>query len=297
MENTQSSEQQSLREEGADTSRSFQHQLETEPYLTQVQRWPKSGQFILAQYTDEGILVYQAFRPEIGRYAVKHQRFTGCEEYSLTRMTWIKTNFLWMMFRNGWGEKKSQQMTLGIWLKRSAFDRYLSIAAKRNEADRRGAIIRLQWDPDHDPSGAPVKRRRAIQLGLKNMLSFANGYDILRIDDMTEFVANCARGDLTKLITPKEVVYEVHDPATITNLGLSHEAKEGESEEEPLRLTLCYKERRKVVLLQPCTMFQLSALAVQKFGVKVNFVTDSKGNAVLDDELKALGQDAVLHIS
>jgi hypothetical protein len=47
----------------------------------------------------EAILVYQAFKPEIGRYAVANQRFTGCEAYSPTRMTWIKTNFLWMMFR------------------------------------------------------------------------------------------------------------------------------------------------------------------------------------------------------
>ncbi len=50
----------------------------------------------------EAILVYQAFKPEIGRYAVANQRFTGCEDYSPTRMTWIKTNFLWMMFRCAW---------------------------------------------------------------------------------------------------------------------------------------------------------------------------------------------------
>ncbi len=48
-----------------------------------------------------------------------------------------------------------------------------------------------------------MKNRRAIQLGLKNVRSFANGDDILRIDDMTQFVAKCARGDLTQLITPK----------------------------------------------------------------------------------------------
>ena len=45
--------------------------------------------------------MYQAFKPEIGQYAVAHQRFTGCPDYNSTRMTWIKTNFLWMMFRCG----------------------------------------------------------------------------------------------------------------------------------------------------------------------------------------------------
>lgn len=40
-------------------------------------------------------------------------------------------------------------------------------------------------------------------MGIKKMTSFANGEDILRIDDMSGFVVNCNRGDLSKLITPK----------------------------------------------------------------------------------------------
>lgn len=35
------------------------------------------GKAITAQYTDEAILVYQAFEPAIGRYAVKNQTFKG----------------------------------------------------------------------------------------------------------------------------------------------------------------------------------------------------------------------------
>lgn len=122
--------------------------------------------------------------------------------------------------------------------------------------------MRLQWDPgasltctsqltpaadigaDHDPSGEPVLRRRAIQLGLKNVGSFANGDDILRIDDLTEFVAGCDRSDLTKLVTPKymsgvlpntnetthqlvyrrEVIYTPKGSAA-TNVGLSSETR------------------------------------------------------------------------
>lgn len=56
---------------------------------------------------------------------------------------------------------------------------------------------------DHHPSGAPLKNRRAIQLGLKNVLSFANGEDILRIDDLTDFVARCTPTDTSSLVTPK----------------------------------------------------------------------------------------------
>lgn len=274
--------------------------METEPYLVQNKRWPKFGRFILAQYTDEAILVYQAFKPEIGRYAVEHQRFVGCPEYSLTRMSWIKTSFLWMMFRSGWGQKSNQKMVLGIWLKRSAFDWYISIGSNKEEEDRKGAIVRLQWDPDHDPSGTPLKNRRAIQLGLKKVQSFANGDDILRIDDMTEFVAGCTRNDLTTLITPKEVIYVPANAALVAKLGLSQEIKEEASgsmiEEEPLRVTLCHKGRRKIVLLQPRTMAHLYMLIQQKLRVKAKTITDSKGKDVSDQDLKTLQQDAVLNV-
>ncbi len=48
-----------------------------------------------------------------------------------------------------------------------------------------------------------MKNRRAIQLGLKNVISFSNGEDILRIDDLTEFVAGCRPEDTSSLVTPK----------------------------------------------------------------------------------------------
>ncbi|ELR12830.1 uncharacterized protein ACA1_093770 [Acanthamoeba castellanii str. Neff] len=264
----------------------FSHTLQTEAYTEQLARWPKLGQFILAQYTDEAILVYQAFKPEIGKYAVEHQRFTGCPGYSSTRMTWIKPNFLWMMFRNGWGRKSNQEVTLGIWLKRSAFDRYILLSSTKG-----GGTVRLQWDPDHDPSGAPVTSRRAIQLGLKNVESYANGEDILRIDDLSPFVAECARNDPARLVTPKEMIYEPNDPALGAILRLSSES------EEPLRLTLCSKGRRKMVLLHPRTMDQLYATIKQKFRTKALSVTDSTGRTVTQKELQGLSQDAVLHFA
>lgn len=37
--------------------------------------WPKRGRHILAQYDDDSVVVYQAFRPEIADYAVEHQRY------------------------------------------------------------------------------------------------------------------------------------------------------------------------------------------------------------------------------
>ena len=37
--------------------------------------WPKTGKHILAQYDDETVVVYQAYKPSIAEYAVKNQRW------------------------------------------------------------------------------------------------------------------------------------------------------------------------------------------------------------------------------
>jgi hypothetical protein len=73
--------------------------LVTGPYLVQAARWPKTGRHILAQFDDESIIVYQAYRPAIGQFAAQHGFFGG--QFSLNRMSWIKPNFLWMRYRCG----------------------------------------------------------------------------------------------------------------------------------------------------------------------------------------------------
>jgi hypothetical protein len=100
--------------------------LPTEPYLLQRQRWPQSGRHILAHFDSESIVVYQAYRPTIGRYAAEYQRFGG--EFNFARMSWIKTNFLWMMYRSGWCTKPDQEVTLAIRIRHAGFDQLLLVA-------------------------------------------------------------------------------------------------------------------------------------------------------------------------
>lgn len=69
--------------------------LELKNYVEQKRNWPESGKHIMAQYTDEYVVVYQAYRPEIGHFAASNQVFGGA--YSYSRMSWIKPNFLRMM--------------------------------------------------------------------------------------------------------------------------------------------------------------------------------------------------------
>lgn len=172
--------------------------LELKKYKEQLTEWPKSGHHIMAQYTDEKIVVYQSYRPGIGNFASENQFFGG--PFSLERMTWIKPNFLWMMYRNGWGTKEGQEVVLAIHLKRTAFEHYLHNAVyssfkpelyKSHELWQTAietSNVRLQWDPDHDPHGSKLERR-AIQIGLRKefIKSFAQD-DIIEIEDISPFV-------------------------------------------------------------------------------------------------------------
>jgi hypothetical protein len=63
----------------------FDMKLITEPYLAQQDRWPSSGRHILAQFDDESVIVYQAYRPAIGHFAARHGCFGG--GFSLNRMS------------------------------------------------------------------------------------------------------------------------------------------------------------------------------------------------------------------
>jgi len=203
-------------------------------YREQVARWPEEGRHIMAHYDDDSIVVYQAYRPSIGEYAAEHQRFGG--EWSLDRMSWIKPNFLWMMYRCGWAEKVGQEVVLAIRLERSGFDAILKEAVHSSyvegaygsreawKARVSGSSVRLQWDPDHDPYGQKVTRR-AVQLGLRG--AFLRDYATrwcLEIEDITPFVREqrelVRSGQIEHLVTPRERVYPVDDPAIAGHLGV-----------------------------------------------------------------------------
>jgi len=215
-----------------------------ESYPEQVKVWPKAGRHILAQFDDESVIVYQAYNPAIGRYAVEHGRFGG--EFSFSRMSWIKSNFLWMMYRSGWSTKENQEVTLALRLRKTFFDSLLAEAvpsswdrelfATSEEWSRAvgKSSVRLQWDPDHHPSGAKLDRR-AIQLGLRGSILEAFGTtELLEVIDLSEFVAEqrsvlASRG-VSALVTPRERVYMPTESTIATRLRLATEAHSEEQD-------------------------------------------------------------------
>lgn len=173
--------------------------LSTLPYQEQAIIWPQTGQHILAHYDEKSVVVYQAYRPSIGKYAIEHQCFGG-PDFSLNRMSWIKPNFLWMMYRSGWGSKEGQEIVLGLRLTIQFFDSLLEQAVPsafderlfKSRDEWKTAVsaseVRLQWDPDHSPTGDKLNRR-AIQLGLRGEALRRMAKDeLIEVIDCTAFV-------------------------------------------------------------------------------------------------------------
>lgn len=200
--------------------------LQLKSYSDQNKQWPQKGRVILCQETPTSIVVYQSYNASIGSYAAAHNKFEGCPHFSMTRMSWIKTNFLWMMYRNGWATKKNQEVVLAIHLKKDAFKDILKQAVSSSASSysskeeyqkvKLASQVRLQWDPDHDPNGKSVSRR-AIQLGIKGQVfkRFASGDIIESIQDITEFVKEQSElvnaGKLEELMIPEEHEYIIKD--------------------------------------------------------------------------------------
>jgi hypothetical protein len=209
--------------------------LPTDLYVAQSKNWPSEGRHILAHYDSETIVVYQAYKPSTGRDAIDNGIFD--RDFSYARMSWIKPNFLWMMYRSGWGTKAGQEITLGLRLRRQFFDSILGQAvgssfeqsgyATHEEWKNAlpGSAVRLQWDPDHDPGGRPLSRR-AIQLGLSGPVLDAFGKrELLEVVDMTAFVAaqreQLSAGGRDRLRMPIERTYVSDDPSIARRLKLS----------------------------------------------------------------------------
>lgn len=209
--------------------------ITTELYPQSLERWPQKGQHILGHQDERSIVVYQAYKNSIADFAVKNQ-YLGGADYSYGRMSWIKPNFLWMMYRCGWAESENQERVLAIWLDKTDFESILKEAVLssfntkyyENHEQWKNELaskeVRLQWDPDHDPFGNKVERR-AIQLGLKGAVLEKFGKKQIKfIEDITDFVRQQKRfvdnGQLDKLSVPFESTFRMADEEENARIGL-----------------------------------------------------------------------------
>lgn len=211
--------------------------FQTELYKTLEASWPIKGKVILyspnIKTQDDTIILYQAYNDTIAKYAVDHQTFKGCPDFSMTRMTWLKPNFCWMMYRSGWATKPNQERILALTVRRDHFNEILmkSVSTSKRDFEQNKNVeksvidVRLQWDPDHDPFGEKLERR-AIQIGIRGTVldNFLSTY-IENICDITEFVheqrkfVDEKRLDLLRV--PAEQIYSVDDELLREHIQLS----------------------------------------------------------------------------
>jgi hypothetical protein len=169
----------------------------------------------LGDFDDEGVWVYQAFKPEIADWAVEHQTLGG-PEFKPVRMTWVKPSFAWVLYRSGYASKHNQTRILRIkvphdavslpvmiwsltawfvdsssscgWLLQMA-ELLSQCACKHGGGGTKG---RVQWDPERDLLSADGKvprkllRQKAIQIGLRADLSATYVSSIIAVEDVTE---------------------------------------------------------------------------------------------------------------
>jgi Domain of unknown function (DUF4291) len=136
---------------------------------------PHPEREIRAYTTALAVRVYQAYSDTIADSALKHQTFVS-PPFSMTRMTWIKPSFLWMMYRAGWGQKDDgQKRILAIDITHAGFAWALEHSCSSHAGPEIGqddwrqtmerSPVRVQWDPERDLFLKPLSYR-AIQIGL-----------------------------------------------------------------------------------------------------------------------------------
>lgn len=187
---------------------------------------------IRAFYTKDFIRVYQAYSDEIADSAISKKTFIS-PPFSMTRMTWIKPSFLWMMYRSGWGLKgPGQKRILAIDITHHGFEKIIKEGILSNHHDTvfsskkekwreeiKNTNIIIQWDPERDIHLNKLNYR-TIQIGLRNqaVIDYCEEW-IIDIQDATtltkEIYALISEGQFRKAeeLLPHERVYNLKYPS------------------------------------------------------------------------------------
>ncbi len=184
---------------------------------------------IRADFDRDSIVIYQAYRKQIAEPAIKAGRFV--EPFSWGRMTWIKPSFLWLMARSNWGQKSGQEHILAVRIKRSGWDRALSLGVLTSFEPKvhgdqskwrrqfENAVVHVQWDPERTIHGKKLEHR-SIQVGLSRQIikEFTDEW-IQEINDFTPLTRKIRSLYLSgnqrraKDQLPKERVYPIQADA------------------------------------------------------------------------------------
>ncbi len=165
---------------------------------------------IRAVFFDDTVRVYQAYNDEIADAALAAGTFVP--PFSMTRMTWIKPSFLWMMYRSGWGQKdERQRRILAIDITRDGFEWALRNASlSHGDNIDKSKPVRIQWDPERDIDLGKLEYR-SIQIGLSGFAveKYVNEW-IVRLTEVTD-LAEQIRASRDESLLPAERPYPISE--------------------------------------------------------------------------------------
>ncbi len=189
---------------------------------------------IRAAYNDKTIRVYQAYNNEIADTTLQKGKFVS-PPFKIDRMTWIKTSFLWMMYRCGWGFKdNNQKRILAIDINHEGFEwaltnaclshfdhRFYTSEQEWQQLKAKVPVV-VQWDPEKDIYLNKLNYR-SIQIGLSPIAVklYINDW-IEKIEDITSLchtIHGKIETDLNLAISllPEEKIYT---PSNISQLNI-----------------------------------------------------------------------------
>lgn len=182
---------------------------------------------IRARHTDTAIRVYQAYSSQIAEPALRAQRFVA--PFGMSRMTWIKPSFLWMMYRSNWGSSEGQERVLAIDIDRAGFEWALDNACLSHFDQRvhespdawksqlQSSCVRIQWDPERDFRMERLPYR-AIQIGLSGeaVERFVRDW-IRQITDLTTLVAELSQQSVEERRLKCEEITSLELPYAVTS--------------------------------------------------------------------------------
>lgn len=153
---------------------------------------------IRANYDRDTIVIYQAYSDAIADPAIRDQKFQA--PFSFMRMTWIKPSFFWLMHRSNWGQKSNQTRILAVHIKRSCWERALSLGVLTSPENHihgsgakwdqlfNNAKVHVQWDTERSQKGAALMHF-SIQVGLSCHIiqEYVDDW-VVKIEDITSQV-------------------------------------------------------------------------------------------------------------
>lgn len=187
---------------------------------------------IYAQYDDDGIFVYQAFKHKTVVRAAAEGRFG--KGFNRDRMTWIKPSFAWILHRSAYATKHRMDGIAKIKLSHEGFLEILNQSINTEFDERlypsktawRRALdlseVRHQWDGDRDYKCRPTDQY-AIQIALSGAIvgKYVEEWT-LGIEDVTDLaraVGEAVRNKKRIPECPELSVYDV-DANLSSKLGI-----------------------------------------------------------------------------